>query len=299
MAFRITWWVLVLALAACHSAKKQDLADFAAARTSFDDAKAALAAGDVRRAHDAFTQSDTLLNHIRARASPPMAEQLEPGRVIEGLSAQAWQEQWKSEFRRAVADAFDDLHDRAVAGTLDWMAARAFFTTWGDQALDERWLDAVRDVDGAHGARDPDRYVWACTAYIDGYCDLLRELVASRAARPLATEAFLTGESRNAQLGLVELRAETSGEVKYEPVGGEPGATPSTTTLPTRLVVSMDVTTHRGHSSWDGHHELSVEVDGPPSFAAKDERDAQRQQLEALKALMDTKLKTLATQTLE
>jgi hypothetical protein len=299
MGIRKTWCVVVLAFAACNSAKKQDLADFAAARTSYADAKAALAAGDIRRAHEAYSQSETLLIRIRARSSRPMEETLEAGRVIDGLSAQAWQDLWKSEFRRAVADAFDDLHDRSVAGTLDWLDVRSFFTTYGDNELDQRWQDAVKDVDRAHGARNPDRYVWACTAFIDGYCDTLREWVAAHAARPLATEGFLTGESRNAQLGLIEVRADTTGEVKYELAGGPTGGTEHSAALPTRLVVTVEVTTRRGHSSWDGHRELVVDLQGPAAFSASEEDEAWRKQVDALKALMAPKLNALGQQTLE
>jgi hypothetical protein len=292
-------FVLAFALVATgcsNKAKQQDLDDFAAARAAFNVAQAALDAGDLQLAHVSFGVMNNHIIKVRARASRPMEETLEPGRVLEGKTAQAWQEEWTATFRAHVVDAFDALAARAAAGTLNWLDARAFFTTYGDQALDQRWQASLKQVERAHGARDPNRYQWVCRSVLDGLCEQVRAAVAPKAARPLATEDFLADEGRDAMLGVITVEFEERDRVDYHASNGEKGPGAS---LPTQLVLSMEVLTRRGHSNWDGHHSFAGVVAAPTAIAGDDLRTTEDKHFAALQQRLVEQLATLPAQTVE
>jgi hypothetical protein len=302
---RLVPLLATLALAGCHNQRRVDEADFEQARTRFWEAKKALLEGRLDDAHQAICDVDTQLITLRRRTGKAAwdDEETPPGAEFDGKTAGAWQDAWHAEFRELVRTSFDDLRVLSVAGKLDWLRARGFFGTYGDNKLDERWLAATKQVDDAHVARTGDQYLWDCYSVVEGLCDAVKPGIAAKTARPLTTEQFLTREARAALFGVITVRAETGGDQKYEQIrvgGGQlTKYDPSYgTTLPTKLSLTIEVSTKAGHSTWDGTNRTTVEVEAPVNFDANDADATWKRQLAALQAKLNEKVATLTPQTL-
>lgn len=96
------------------------------------------------------------------------------------------------------------------------------------------------------------------------------------------------------------MEARSSRSSDYQQVGGanNPGGV-KVASLPSRLVVTVNTQSHRGHSSWDGERSFTVDEPLPTAFDVDQMGEVGRAQLQALHQKMKASLGQVEPQVLE
>ncbi|MBK7978064.1 MAG: hypothetical protein IPK07_34055 [Deltaproteobacteria bacterium] len=225
--------------------------------------------------------------------------ELPDGPELAGRSARGWEEHWTAELKQTLEDHFDAYRDAAAAGTLDWGEARAFLLGHRGNELEQRWTATVTEIDRAHARRDADRYHFECIDPAEtGYCSAVQAALTPKAARPLSSEAYLSGGEHAEAFGTVRVAIEIRDFQGFR--WSDDADTPSVRArfqLPRRLDLVLEVTTHRGRSSRDGERRLSVTAPSLDQVYAGGLDTTTEARVTLLRGRMSSELANLAAQT--